>query len=159
MKLKLLLSIIAITLILSLVIAQTSMNPTTTKIKLDKDTIDKLKTLNINKLSVSQYECPKGLCFKFSGDLNDTLITLNETICDGFIKQRKLVNMTSIINGHLVRHQSYQMVNTNRCRYRKLTDNEIYDYLDRATLDKINKLVKEKENNKAIKYGDREILK
>ena len=158
MKIKLLLSIIAITLILSLLIAQTSMNPTTSNIKLDKPTIDKLKALNINKLSVSQYECPKGLCFKFSGDLNDTLIKLNETICDGFIKERKLVNMTSIINGHAVRHQSYQMVNTNRCRYRKLTDNEIYNYLDRATLNKIEEITKEKGNNKAIKYGERTVL-
>lgn len=165
MKIKSILITMVMTLII--VISVIALPTTTSTINLDQDKINKLKALNITKISINQYECNNAYCFKLDGDLNESLTNLPTKICDEPNKKDVWINQTRIIkscfNGKckdVIRRVPIKIKRwdgTTKCH--NITNDEVNFYVDRLANYKINEKIKAKDNSVTqIKYGERIIL-
>ena len=165
MKIKITLMIVTITLMM--VISVVALTTTTTNTKLTQDEITKLSKLNITKLSIENYPCSTGLCFKFKGDLDDKLITIPEQSCIHPHMKEVWINQTRLVYGKKnnvwgyypirVKTKVKQWDGTNTCL--PISNEDLYYYLDTSSYKKIKDLITIKtQTNGTIKYGDRSIL-
>lgn len=151
--------LIPIIIVISLVVLVTAgLITTTTKLTFSKEQLDTLNQKGIINLKVIEYKCAgDNRCFKFDGDLTDNLVNIPKEVCIGYVKTDKIIY---VLNKEGFRVPVHQRLMTGKCIYRDLTDDEIYDIIDKAVMKRINDItyVEDTSNYKDFKYGDRIIL-
>lgn len=146
--------ILAIVLMTGLVFAGISLT-TSDKLTLDKTRTDFLKAQGIKVLSVNEYECNVGSrCFKLSGDMNETLISIPLKVSSGYKIIRTKENRTVMINGKPITREVFVNKQTTEKVYRDITDKEIMNIISNSVNVKVDKMMPKNEIPKSTtKYN------